>query len=98
MRAALAAAERAGFNHSFRADASGLRCLETNDVFRPEDVTIVNHQRFEGSSSADDMSVVYWIECKGGIKGTVVDAFGTYSDSSLSAFLHEVTLAEVERA
>ena len=37
--------------------------------------------RFEGDSSPDDNSVLYAIESKGGIKGVLVDAYGTYAEA-----------------
>jgi len=89
---ALKAAEDAGFRNSFMMEGRKLRCIETGDVFEPRNVRIVNYHRFEGASSEDDMSIVYVIECSGGIRGTIVDAYGTYSDGALSEFLREVRL------
>lgn len=46
--------------------------------------------RFEGVSDPDHMSIVYAIEGQGGVRGTLVDAFGAYSDPRVSAFLDGV--------
>ena len=61
-----------------------------NKTFTPEDLTIVNEYRFEGESNPDDMSILYVIEAADGTKGTVVDAFGTYSDNDLGEFMKGV--------
>ena len=38
------------------------------------------------------MSVVYAIEAGGGVRGTLVDAYGVYSDPAVSAFLSKVPM------
>ena len=40
------------------------------------------------------MSIVYAIEGEGGARGTLVDAFGAYSDPTVSSFLQGVTFGE----
>ena len=49
--------------------------------FNSKSFNVVEVYRFEGMSSTDDESVLYVIETKDGMKGTLVDAYGTYSDS-----------------
>ena len=51
---------------------------------------IVNFYRFEGNSNPDDMSVMYAIETSDGLKGTLTDAYGLYSDDDTGEFLKEV--------
>jgi hypothetical protein len=41
----------------------------------------------------DDMAIVYAVESRSGVWGTLVDAFGVYSDAALSAILREVPIA-----
>jgi hypothetical protein len=38
------------------------------------------------------MSIVYAIAAEGGIRGTLVDAFGVYADPRVGAFLEEVAI------
>ena len=38
------------------------------------------------------MSIVYAIETRSGIRGTLVDAFGVYADPRIGAFVKEVAL------
>jgi len=49
--------------------------------FNSKSFNVVEFYRFEGMSSTDDESVLYVIETKDGMKGTLVDAYGTYADS-----------------
>ena len=38
------------------------------------------------------MAIVYAIESSDGTRGALVDAFGAYSNPSVSAFLHDVPI------
>ena len=49
--------------------------------FISKSFNVVEVYRFEGMSSTDDESVLYVIETSDGMKGTLVDAYGTYADS-----------------
>jgi hypothetical protein len=40
------------------------------------------------------MSVIYAIEAKDGTRGTIVDAFGTYANPDVGAFLKNVKMHE----
>jgi hypothetical protein len=43
------------------------------------------------------MAILYGIEAEGGVRGTLVDAFGAYSDPAVSAFLAEVPIRGTRR-
>lgn len=79
-----------GYDNEFQITDEGLKNLKTGEVFQPTDIKIVEHQRFEGMSDPDDMAILYIIQTKSGVKGTVVDAFGTYGDGNLMAFMNQV--------
>ena len=44
------------------------------------------------------MSIVYAIETVGGMQGTLVDAFGVYSNPMISVFMNRVAFRLHERA
>lgn len=69
-----------------------LQSLSSDKVYSSNQLKIREHYRFEGSSNPDDMSVVYALECEGGEKGIVVDAFGTYSSRRLSEFFRSIPI------
>lgn len=94
LREAVDKAVREGFNHTFKADPQGLRCLETDERFQPANVTIVAHDRFEGESSEDDSSALYRVETSSGLRGMIVDAYGTYADEHLAEFLRATRIDE----
>lgn len=79
-----------GFGTQFKAHDHGLESLDTHEVFLPEDVKIVNFYRFEGESDPSDSAILYAIETGSGEKGTLTDAYGTYTDLQVSDFIKEV--------
>ncbi len=60
---------------------------KTNNIhMHAEDFEIDEFYRFEGASNPSDMSIVYAISSiKNNLKGTLVDAYGTYSNTGTSA-------------
>jgi len=92
---ALEALRAQGFTASFVVGKPGtLRVLGGNRDFHPHELTIQGHQRFEGVSDPDDMSIVYAIESADGTKGTLVDAFGVYANPAITAVLDQVRVRE----
>ena len=79
-----------GFISWFKATDKGLKCIGSNRVYQPDEVTVPNFFRFEGISDPDDMSILYEIETHDGCRGTLVDAYGVYADSSVAKFMAEV--------
>jgi len=91
---ALAGLARRGFTANFEYLDDAFTAVDLGRTCRAEDLTIVEHHRFEGASDPDDMAVVYAIECRDGTRGVVVDAFGVYADPKLGEFLHKVRIRE----
>jgi hypothetical protein len=56
-------------------------------AFTSDDLTIVEHHRFEGMSDPDDSSVIYALEASNGLKGILVDAYGAYANWKTGALL-----------
>ena len=81
---------RQGFTEHFGVRGNQLRGFESGKSFGSEDVIIREYERFEGVSDPDDMAILYAIESSNGIRGTLVDAFGVYSNPVISAFLEHV--------
>lgn len=79
-----------GFVNWFKATDKGLKCIGSNRVYKPNEVTVPNFFRFEGISDPDDMSILYEIETFDGCKGTLIDAYGVYADSRVAEFMTEV--------
>ncbi len=88
---------RAGFIEHFGVSGDELRSFDSGRTFRAGQVVIREYHRFEGVSDPDDMSIVYAIEGEGGARGTLVDAYGAYSDPTVSAFLDRVPVRGASR-
>jgi len=86
-----------GFVEHFGVRGNELRSFDSGRRFSPHQVVVREYHRFEGVSDPDDMAIVYAIEGEGGVRGTLVDAFGAYSDPTVSAFLAEVPIRGARR-
>src|SRR5205823_10571032 len=82
-----------GFTEHFGVRGDYLRGLDSGAIFAAHEVVIRGFERFEGVSDPDDMSIVYAIETVGGMQGTLVDAFGVYSNPMISVFINRVAFA-----
>jgi hypothetical protein len=79
-----------GYSADFKVTEEGLYTLDTHKTYYPPDVRVVNFFRFEGPSDPDDNAILYVIETNDGIKGTLVDAYGAYSDPYVDRFIKNV--------
>ena len=85
---------RRGFTENLSVVGHQLRVAGSRKSFEPKDLVVREHRRFEGESDPDDMAILYAIEAKGGVRGTLVDAYGVYSDPLISAFMATVPMME----
>jgi hypothetical protein len=79
-----------GYKEDFQVTKKGLTTYNSDKPYGPEQISIVNFYRFEGASDPADNSILYVIETDDGVKGTLVDAYGAYSDTDVSKFIVEV--------
>lgn len=87
--------EEKGYTDQFRVEKKDLVSLkESKKKYKPKDVKAVNFYRFEGISDPDDMSILYAIETTDGTKGTLIDAYGRYSDEATGEFMQEVDISK----
>lgn len=82
--------KREGYTEDFQVVNDALTTYSEDKFYQPEDIRIVNFYRFEGTSDPGDNSVLYVIETRDGVKGTLVDAYGAYSDDAVSRFIVRV--------
>src|SRR5215467_6641430 len=83
---------RRGYTEHFKAIDGGLEALDSGKRFAAKDLTIRGYYRFEGISDPDDMAIAYAIETRSGVRGTLIDAFGVYSDPTTSEVLKRVPM------
>jgi hypothetical protein len=79
-----------GFKEDFQVTKEGLSSYSDSKHYTPGQVKILNFYRFEGVSDPGDNSILYVMETEDGRKGTLVDAYGAYSDSDVSKFIVKV--------
>ena len=79
-----------GFTEQFQADGDRLRAVNSGGVYAPADLRLIGFRRFEGVSDPDDMAIVYALETRGGVRGTLTDAFGVYAEPGVGAFMEQV--------
>jgi hypothetical protein len=88
---------RRGFTANLSVVGNRLRVAGAGESFRPADLVVREHQRFEGVSDPDDMAILYAIETTGGLRGTLSDAYGVYADPLISEFMATVPITESQR-
>jgi hypothetical protein len=81
-----------GFTAHFILSGGRLRTPGGAASYAPDQVVIVEEHRFEGISDPDDMAILYGLETRGGLRGTLADAFGVYADPSVGDFMRDVAL------
>jgi len=94
MSEAMESLVRRGFTEHFGVRGDQLRDFESGKTFGSQDVIIREYERFEGVSDPDDMAILYALESSSGIQGTLVDAFGVYSNPAISAYLRCVRFVD----
>lgn len=77
---ALNALKKQGYTNDFNMTDSGLECTTLKMMLKPEEFDVVETYRWEGESDPEDNTILYVIESKSGIKGTLVNAYGVYAD------------------
>ena len=85
--------EAEGFTDQFRVEKKMLRSMaDPKKSYKAKEIKAVNFYRYEGISDPDDMSIIYAIETCDGRKGTLIDAYGRYSDEETGAFMQDVEI------
>jgi len=79
-----------GYVDSFKVEEGMLINQGSEKSYAPEAVSITNFYRFEGQSDPADNTILYVIETEDGGKGTLIDAYGPYSDAGVTAFVDAV--------
>jgi len=86
--------KRRGFTADFEPIDKMLHVAGSERTFQPDELTIVEHHRFEGASDPEEMAVVYVLEARDGTRGVLIDAYGVYANPDLSVFLQDVRMQE----
>lgn len=91
--------KKRGFTTDFNIAFDSLRCASTDVCLSPSQFEIVEHYRFEGETNPSDSSVIYAVEAKDhGMKGTLISAYGVYSDSISDSMIRKLSVHETPDA
>jgi hypothetical protein len=82
--------QKSGYRTQFKATVIGLLSLSSMNMFKANEIKVVHYYRFEGESNPSDSSIVYAIVTNDGEKGTLVDGYGTSSDTLVSDYMAKV--------
>lgn len=77
---ALSDLKKRGYEADFATQTVCLYCGDLDMRLNPEEFHVEEVYRFEGDSNPDDNSVLYAISSSHGVKGTLVDSYGVYSE------------------
>ena len=73
--------KKRGYSEDFNLKPNCIEYSSNCLQIHPENFTVDEFYRFEGASNPDDNSIIYAISSDTGTKGTLVDAYGMYSES-----------------
>ena len=79
-----------GFEKEFQVVENGLKAIDDNRIYSPEEVKIIDNFRFEDECDPADMSVLNVIETNTGLKGTLVAVAGPYANGKVTNFIGRV--------
>lgn len=89
---AIQAAQAKGYTYDFNLLPDGVECRSLDQQFGPDSFQVKETFRFEGMSSEGDNSILFLIETGSGMKGTLVDAYGTYSEALSEGMIEKMRI------
>lgn len=82
-----------GYTTDFNIAFDSVKCKDTGVCLAPSQFEITDYYRFEGMTNPDDAAVLYVIESKDGkMKGTLVSAYGVYSEPISDDLLQKLNI------
>ena len=84
-----------GFTTDFNIAFDMIECKHTGICLSPAQFEIVEHYRFEGDTNPSDSSVIYAVQSQdGSIRGTLISAYGMYSDAVSEHMIQKLQVHE----
>ncbi|MES2373116.1 MAG: phosphoribosylpyrophosphate synthetase [Bacteroidota bacterium] len=84
-----------GFTTDFNIAFDTIECKHTGTCLSPSQFEIVEHYRFESDTNPSDSSVIYAVQSHDGtMKGTLISAYGVYSDAVSEQMIQKLTMNE----
>ncbi|NCI50160.1 phosphoribosylpyrophosphate synthetase [Sediminibacterium roseum] len=84
-----------GFTTDFNIAFDNIQCQASGVCLSPSQFEIVEHYRFEGETNPSDSSVIYAVQSlDGSMKGTLISAYGVYSDAVSEQMIQKLYVHE----
>ena len=82
-----------GYTEDFNLQENYIKCSNSEHQLSAEDFKVDKVFRFEGNSDPEDQSVLYAISSeKYNLKGTLVNAYGIYSDNEANEVIKKLNV------
>ena len=86
--------KKRGYTTDFNLAFDQLKCEDNGVCLAPSQFEITSYYRFEGMTKPDDSSILYVVEAKdGSMKGTLINAYGVYSDPVSDEMLQKLKVS-----
>jgi hypothetical protein len=89
---ALSDLKKRGYKEDFNLKPHCLECPSMQLELQPNEFSIEEFYRFEGMCNPDDNSILFAIS-SGNLKGTLVDAYGVYSENLTEGMIKKLRMA-----
>lgn len=76
-----------GYTENFKVINNELFSVHKKQVYQPAEIKVMNSFRFEGLSDPKEKVVMYIIETRDGLKGTLVEPYNMYKDPGVDDFM-----------
>lgn len=78
------------YSTNFRVNKNGLLEAAKGQTFHPSEVKLAEFHRFEGMTDPGDSTILYALETRSGLKGTLADSYGADASDLISGFMENV--------
>ncbi len=93
------ASKAKGFTENFEIlSHNAMINLDTKKEYSPQDVSIMNHYRFEGMSDPGDNNILYELATADGIQGILVTPYGPDCPAHVADFVASITQIEKQHS
>jgi pantothenate synthetase len=83
-----------GYKYGFKLKDKVLECLESGQLYRPDELRIVEYHRFKDKQDPHEAKVVFAIRTEYGEMGTIVSNYGLKTNWALLSFLDKVKILD----
>jgi len=87
-----------GYNHKFRREPTGLRCIELYRWITTDQFDVDTSYYFQETSKPDIDRMLYAITTRDGVKGILVDACDVYADNMSLEMVEKLDMKKTSRS